>query len=30
MHPSLQISNWVQTERPIAIVGHALYIYDLP
>jgi hypothetical protein len=30
MHPSFQVSNWVQTERPIAIVGHALYIYDLP
>jgi hypothetical protein len=30
MHPRFQASNFVQTERPIAIVGHALYIYDLP
>jgi hypothetical protein len=29
-HPMSQIRNWLQTAQPVAIVGHALYIYDLP
>jgi hypothetical protein len=30
MHPSSRIRNWMQSTEPVAIVGHALYIYDLP
>ncbi len=30
MRPSSRIRNWMQSTEPVAIVGHALYIYDLP
>jgi hypothetical protein len=30
MHARSQVRNWLQTAQPVAIVGHALYIYDLP
>jgi hypothetical protein len=30
MRPSSRFRNWMQSTEPVAIVGHAIYIYDLP